>query len=327
MEWETVAEGDSIPLAGHSRRRVMTPSTSYQLSDVRALESESIYIMREVAAEFERPVMLFSGGKDSIVMLHLAIKAFAPAKVPFPIMHVDTGHNFPEVIEYRDRRVAERGLRLIVASVQDAIDRGDVVEETGPRASRNGLQTAALLHAIEEHRFDALFGGARRDEEKARAKERVYSFRDDFGQWDPKGQRPELWNLYNGRHNLGEHFRIFPISNWTELDIWHYIQDENIEIPDIYLAHKRWVFQRDGMWLADTPFLTRFEGEELEERLVRFRTIGDATCTGAVDSPADSLDKVIAEVAATRITERGATRADDRRTEAAMEDRKKEGYF
>ncbi len=299
----------------------------YQLSDIKALEAEAIHIIREVAAEFERPVMLFSGGKDSIVMLHLAIKAFAPAKVPFPIMHVDTGHNFDEVIEYRDRRVAETGVRLIVGSVQEAIDQGLVVEEKGPRASRNGLQTTALLKAIEDHRFDALFGGARRDEEKARAKERVYSFRDEFGQWDPKGQRPELWNLYNGRHGMGEHFRIFPISNWTELDVWHYIRDEEIEIPAVYYAHKRMVFERDGMWLADTPYITRMEGEELEERTVRFRTIGDATCTGAVDSPADTIQKVIDEVSTTRITERGATRADDRRTEAAMEDRKKEGYF
>ncbi len=302
-------------------------NTTYQLSDLRALESEAIHIIREVAAEFERPVMLFSGGKDSIVMLHLAIKAFAPARVPFPIMHVDTGHNFPEVIEYRDRRVAEEGIRLVVASVQDQIDAGNVVEETGPRASRNGLQTSALLHAIEEHRFDALFGGARRDEEKARAKERVYSFRDEFGQWDPKGQRPELWSLYNGRHSMGEHFRIFPISNWTELDIWHYIRDEDIDIPGVYYAHQRQVFARDGMWLSDSPFISRAPDEVLEERMVRFRTIGDATCTGAVDSPADDIHKVIEEVGATRITERGATRADDRRTEAAMEDRKKEGYF
>ncbi len=302
-------------------------NTTYQLSDLRALESEAIHIIREVAAEFERPVMLFSGGKDSIVMLHLAIKAFAPARVPFPIMHVDTGHNFPEVIDYRDRRVLDEGLRLVIASVQAQIDAGHVVEETGPRASRNTLQTSALLAAIEEHRFDALFGGARRDEEKARAKERVYSFRDEFGQWDPKGQRPELWSLYNGRHALGEHFRIFPISNWTELDIWHYIRDENIEIPGIYYAHKRQVFQRDGMWLSDSDFIKRMDGEVLEERLVRFRTIGDATCTGAVDSPAHDIHMVIEEVGATRITERGATRADDRRTEAAMEDRKKEGYF
>ena len=302
-------------------------AATFSISDVKALEAEAIHIIREVAAEFERPVLLFSGGKDSILMLHLAVKAFAPAKVPFPIMHVDTGHNFPEVMEYRDRRVAETGVRLIVASVQEAIDSGKVVEETGPRASRNRLQTTALLDGIEEHRFDALFGGARRDEEKARAKERVYSFRDDFGQWDPKGQRPELWNLYNGKHRAGEHFRIFPISNWTELDVWHYIRDEEIDLPHIYYAHKRQVFRRDGMWLADTPFITRMDGEELEERRVRFRTIGDATCTGAVDSEADNIEKVIEQVSATRITERGATRADDRTTEAAMEDRKKEGYF
>ena len=302
-------------------------AATFAISDVKALEAEAIHIIREVAAEFERPVLLFSGGKDSILMLHLAVKAFAPAKVPFPIMHVDTGHNFPEVMEYRDRRVAETGVRLVVASVQEAIDAGKVVEETGPRASRNRLQTTALLDGIEEHRFDALFGGARRDEEKARAKERVYSFRDDFGQWDPKGQRPELWNLYNGKHRAGEHFRIFPISNWTELDVWHYIRDEEIDLPHIYYAHKRQVFRRDGMWLADTPFITRMDGEELEERRVRFRTIGDATCTGAVDSEADSIEKVIEQVGATRITERGATRADDRTTEAAMEDRKKEGYF
>ncbi len=302
-------------------------AATFSISDVKALEAEAIHIIREVAAEFERPALLFSGGKDSILMLHLAVKAFAPAKVPFPIMHVDTGHNFPEVMEYRDRRVAETGVRLVVASVQEAIDAGKVVEETGPRASRNRLQTTALLDGIEEHRFDALFGGARRDEEKARAKERVYSFRDDFGQWDPKGQRPELWNLYNGKHRAGEHFRIFPISNWTELDVWHYIRDEEIDLPHIYYAHKRQVFRRDGMWLADTPFITRMDGEELEERRVRFRTIGDATCTGAVDSEADSIEKVIEQVGATRITERGATRADDRTTEAAMEDRKKEGYF
>jgi sulfate adenylyltransferase subunit 2 len=302
-------------------------AATFSISDVKALEAEAIHIIREVAAEFERPVLLFSGGKDSILMLHLAVKAFAPAKVPFPIMHVDTGHNFPEVMEYRDRRVAETGVRLVVASVQEAIDAGKVVEETGPRASRNRLQTTALLDGIEEHRFDALFGGARRDEEKARAKERVYSFRDDFGQWDPKGQRPELWNLYNGKHRAGEHFRIFPISNWTELDVWHYIRDEEIDLPHIYYAHKRQVFRRDGMWLADTPFITRMDSEELEERRVRFRTIGDATCTGAVDSDADDIEKVIEQVSATRITERGATRADDRTTEAAMEDRKKEGYF
>ena len=291
------------------------------------LESEAIHIIREVAAEFERPCLLFSGGKDSIVVLHLALKAFAPAPLPFPIMHVDTGHNFPEVIEFRDKVVAENGIRLVVASVQEAIDAGKVVEETGPRASRNRLQTGSLLEGIETHRFDALFGGARRDEEKARAKERVYSFRDEFGQWDPKGQRPELWNLYNGRYKPGEHMRIFPISNWTELDIWHYIRDDEIEIPDVYYAHNREVFQRDGMWLGVTEFLQPMESETVENRLVRFRTIGDATCTGAVESPASTIDQVIEEVAATRITERGATRADDRVTEAAMEDRKKDGYF
>ncbi|MDH3678805.1 MAG: sulfate adenylyltransferase subunit CysD [Acidimicrobiia bacterium] len=298
-----------------------------QLSHIALLEAEAIHIVREVAAEFERPVMLFSGGKDSIVMLHLAVKAFAPAPVPFPIMHVDTGHNFDEVIEFRDRRVAETGVKLIVASVQDAIDAGRVVEETGPRASRNRLQTTALLDAIEEHRFDALFGGARRDEEKARAKERIFSFRDEFGQWDPKGQRPELWNLYNGRHKPGEHMRVFPISNWTELDIWHYIRDDEVEVPSVYYAHRRPVFNRDGMWLGVTPYIELMPGEEAEERMVRFRTIGDATCTGAVDSSATDIHLVIEEVAATRITERGATRADDRTTEAAMEDRKKEGYF
>ena len=300
------------------------PTDVLQLS---YLESEAIHIIREVAAEFERPCLLFSGGKDSIVVLQLALKAFAPAPLPFPIMHVDTGHNFPEVIDFRDKVVADNGLRLVVASVQDAIDAGKAVEETGPRASRNRLQTGVLLDAIEEHRFDALFGGARRDEEKARAKERVYSFRDEFGQWDPKGQRPELWSLYNGRYKPGEHMRIFPISNWTELDIWHYIRAENVEIPAVYYAHNRPVFQRDGMWLGVTDFLAPVEGETVEEKLVRFRTIGDATCTGAVESPATTIDQVIEEVAATRITERGATRADDRVTEAAMEDRKKEGYF
>jgi sulfate adenylyltransferase subunit 2 len=297
------------------------------VSHLAYLESEAIHIVREVAAEFERPCLLFSGGKDSICVLHVALKAFAPAPLPFPIMHVDTGHNFPEVIEFRDRTVAEHGLRLIVASVQDAIDAGKAVEETGPRASRNRLQTGVLLDAIEQHQFDALFGGARRDEEKARAKERVYSFRDEFGQWDPKGQRPELWNLYNGRYKKGEHMRIFPISNWTELDVWHYIRDEEIPIPDVYYAHNRQVFQRDGMWLGVTDFLQPMESETVEDRLVRFRTIGDATCTGAVESPASTIEQVIEEVAATRITERGATRADDRVTEAAMEDRKKEGYF
>ena len=302
-------------------------TTTYELSDLDQIEAESIHIFREVAAEFERPCMLFSGGKDSIVMLRLAEKAFSPARLPFPVMHVDTGHNFPEVLEFRDRRLAEVGARLVVASVQQSIDDGRVTEETGPRASRTRLQTTTLLDAVGEHRFDALFGGARRDEEKARAKERVYSFRDEFGQWDPKNQRPELWNLYNGRIRRGEHIRVFPISNWTELDIWEYIRREGIEIPSIYLAHERPVFDRDGMWLADSDHVTRMDGEEVVTRRVRYRTVGDMSCTGAVESTAASLDEVIAEVGATRITERGATRADDRVSEAAMEDRKKEGYF
>ena len=302
-------------------------TTTYELSDLDQIEAESIHIFREVAAEFERPCLLFSGGKDSIVMLRLAEKAFSPARLPFPVMHVDTGHNFPEVLEFRDRRVAEVGVQLVVASVQQSIDEGRVSEETGPRASRNRLQTTTLLDAVGEHRFDALFGGARRDEEKARAKERVYSFRDEFGQWDPKNQRPELWNLYNGRIRQGEHIRVFPISNWTELDIWEYIRREDIEIPSIYLAHERPVFDRDGMWLADSDHVTRMDGEEVVTRRVRYRTVGDMSCTGAVDSTAATLDEVIAEVGATRITERGATRADDRVSEAAMEDRKKEGYF
>ncbi len=302
-------------------------TTTYELSDLDQIEAESIHIFREVAAEFERPCMLFSGGKDSIVMLRLAEKAFSPARLPFPVMHVDTGHNFPEVLEFRDRRLAEVGARLVVASVQQSIDDGRAIEETGPRASRNRLQTTTLLDAVGEHRFDALFGGARRDEEKARAKERVYSFRDEFGQWDPKNQRPELWDLYNGRIRRGEHIRVFPISNWTELDIWEYIRREGIEIPSIYLAHERPVFDRDGMWLADSDHVTRMDGEEVVTRRVRYRTVGDMSCTGAVESTAASLDEVIAEVGATRITERGATRADDRVSEAAMEDRKKEGYF
>src|SRR5216117_3516798 len=299
----------------------------YQMSQLDVLEAEAIHIMREVAAEFERPALLFSGGKDSIVMLALAEKAFWPAKIPFPVMHVDTGHNFPEALEFRDRRVAELGVRLVVASVQASIDAGRVTEETGRHASRNRLQTVTLLDAIEEHRFDAVFGGGRRDEEKARAKERVYSFRDDFGQWDPKNQRPELWNLYNGKHRKGEHIRVFPLSNWTELDIWQYIKDDDIEIPSIYYAHRREVFRRDGMWLAVSPFITLMDGEEAVEMTVRYRTVGDASCTGAVESPAATVDDVIAEVAASRITERGATRADDKFTEAAMEDRKREGYF
>jgi sulfate adenylyltransferase subunit 2 len=302
-------------------------STTYELTHLQALEAEAIHIIREVAAEFERPVLLFSGGKDSAVMLHLAVKAFAPARLPFPVMHVDTGHNFAEVLDYRDRRVAELGIRLVVASVQDAIDAGRVVEDTGPRASRNRLQTTALLDAIESHRFDAVFGGGRRDEEKARAKERVFSFRDDFGQWDPKNQRPELWNLYNGRHRPGEHIRVFPLSNWTELDIWQYVAGEQLDLPTIYYAHRRRVFQRDGMWLAENPWTPMLPGEEIEERLVRFRTVGDATCTGAVESSAVDLAAIIEETAVTRLTERGATRADDRISEAGMEDRKREGYF
>ncbi len=300
---------------------------SYELSHLRELEAESIHIMREVAAEFENPALMFSGGKDSIVMLRLAEKAFSPARIPFPVLHVDTGHNFPEVLEYRDRRADELGVRLIVAKVQDSIDQGRVVEESGPRASRNRLQTTTLLDAIEEHRFDALFGGARRDEEKARAKERVYSFRDDFGQWDPKGQRPELWNLYNGRIKMGEHIRVFPISNWTELDIWQYIADDAVDIPSIYYAHKRHVFERDGMLLAASDYIELIDGETVYEETVRYRTVGDMTITGAVESNADTVEKIIAEIAATRLTERGATRADDRTSEAAMEDRKKEGYF
>jgi sulfate adenylyltransferase subunit 2 len=299
----------------------------YELSHLRMLEAESIHIIREVAAEFERPALLFSGGKDSVVMLHLAIKAFAPAKVPFPVMHVDTGHNFPEVIDFRDHTVARIGARLIVASVEESIRQGRVVEETGPRANRNRLQTTTLLDAIEDHRFDALFGGARRDEEKARAKERVYSFRDDFGQWDPKNQRPELWSLYNGRHRQGEHIRVFPLSNWTELDVWQYIAEEKIELPTIYFAHKREVFRRDGMLLAVGEFTTMADGEEPFEAMVRYRTVGDASYTGAVESTAVTLEEIVAEIAATRVTERGATRGDDRASEAAMEDRKKEGYF
>jgi sulfate adenylyltransferase subunit 2 len=297
------------------------------LSHLAALESESIYIFREVAAEFERPVLLFSGGKDSIVMLRLAEKAFAPARIPFPVMHVDTGHNFPEALDFRDRRVAELECRLVVASVQESIDKGRVVEETGPRASRNRLQTVTLLDAIQEHQFDAVFGGGRRDEEKARAKERVFSFRDDFGQWDPKNQRPELWNLYNGRHRKGEHIRVFPISNWTELDVWQYIADEGIEVPSIYFAHRRRVFRRDGMWLSESPYVTLLPDEEITEITVRYRTVGDMSCTGAVESAASNPEEIIAEIAASRVTERGATRADDKFAEAAMEDRKKEGYF
>jgi sulfate adenylyltransferase subunit 2 len=303
------------------------PRTDYLLSQLDVLEAESIHVMREVAAEFERPVLLFSGGKDSIVMLALAERAFRPARIPFPVMHVDTGHNFTEVLAYRDRRVAELGARLIVASVQESIDAGKVVEETGRWASRNRLQTTTLLDAIADNRFDAVFGGARRDEEKARAKERVFSFRDEFGQWDPKNQRPELWNVYNTRIRRGEHIRVFPLSNWTELDIWHYIAREQLEIPSIYFAHHRTVFERDGILLSDSEFVTRADDEPLFQARVRYRTVGDMTCTGAVESSASTVAEVIAEIAATRITERGQTRADDRASEAAMEDRKREGYF
>jgi sulfate adenylyltransferase subunit 2 len=304
-----------------------TPRSDYLLSQLEMLEAESIHIIREVAAEFERPVLLFSGGKDSVVMLALAERAFWPARVPFPVMHVDTGHNFPEVIGFRDRRVDEAGARLVVASVQDSIDSGRVAEETGRWPSRNRLQTTTLLDAIEDSRFDAVFGGARRDEEKARAKERIFSFRDEFGQWDPKNQRPELWNLYNTRIRRGEHIRVFPLSNWTELDVWHYIAREGLEIPSIYFAHQRQVFEREGILLADSPYVTRGADEPLFEATVRYRTVGDMTCTGAVESTAATIGEVITEIAATRITERGQTRADDRTSEAAMEDRKREGYF
>jgi sulfate adenylyltransferase subunit 2 len=300
---------------------------TYELTHLETLEAESIHVFREVAAEFEHPVLLFSGGKDSLVLLRLAEKAFRPGGFPFPVMHVDTGHNFPEVIEFRDRRIAELGERLIVASVQDSIDAGRVVEESGPRASRNRLQTTTLLDAISTHGFDAAFGGARRDEERARAKERMFSFRDDFGQWDPKRQRPELWSLYNGRIRKGEHVRVFPISNWTELDVWQYIAHEKLEIPSIYYAHARQVFERDGMLYAFSSHVELIDGEKPFEEYVRYRTVGDMTCTGAVRSRAETLEDVVAEIAATRITERGETRADDRVTESAMEDRKREGYF
>jgi len=303
------------------------PRTDYLPTQLDVLEAESIHVMREVAAEFERPVLLFSGGKDSIVMLALAERAFWPARIPFPVMHVDTGHNFPEVLEFRDRRVAEAGARLIVASVQESIDAGRVAEETGRWASRNRLQTTTLLDAIADNQFDAVFGGARRDEEKARAKERVFSFRDEFGQWDPKNQRPELWNIYNTRIRRGEHIRVFPLSNWTELDVWHYIAREGLEIPSIYFAHSRQVFERDGILLADSPYVARLADETVFEARVRYRTVGDMSCTGAVESTASTVDEVITEIAATRFTERGQTRADDRTSEAAMEDRKREGYF
>jgi sulfate adenylyltransferase subunit 2 len=296
-------------------------------SSLSGLIDESVTIIREVAAEFERPVLLFSGGKDSVVMLHLAVRAFAPARIPFPVMHIDTGHNFSEVIEFRDRCVAEMGVQLIVGSVQASIDTGRIADVSGPRASRNPLQTVTLLDSIAEHKFDAVFGGARRDEERARAKERVYSHRDSFGQWDPKNQRPELWGIYNGRHNKGEHFRVFPISNWTELDIWTFIAEHNIDLPSIYYAHRRPVFRRDNMWMAVTDFLQPEPNEVVEEQLVRFRTVGDATCTAAIESSASTVDDIIAETSVARVTERGATRADDRMSEAGMEDRKRTGYF
>jgi sulfate adenylyltransferase subunit 2 len=299
---------------------------SYFRSHLKQLESEAIYVMREVASQFERPVLLFSGGKDSIVMAHLARRAFYPGKVPFPLLHVDTGHNFDETLEFRDCLVKDLDLRLIVRYVQDSIDQGRAVEETGPNPMRNGLQTITLLDALAEHKFEAAMGGARRDEEKARAKERFFSHRDQFGQWDPKNQRPELWNLYNGRKHANEHFRVFPLSNWTEMDIWQYIALNRIEIPKLYFSHRRDVVNREGMLLATCPFITVMPGEHVENKVVRFRTIGDMTCTGAVESTASTLEEVIQEIAAARVTERGG-RADDKRSEAAMEDRKKQGYF
>ncbi|NND94737.1 MAG: sulfate adenylyltransferase subunit CysD [Flavobacteriales bacterium] len=299
---------------------------AYSLTHLKELESESIFVLREVAAQFENPVMLFSGGKDSIVMFHLARKAFWPAKVPFPLLHVDTGHNFPETIKFRDDLMETTGAKLIVGSVQESIDEGKVAEETGYSASRNALQTVTLLDALEQGKYDAAMGGARRDEEKARAKERFFSHRDEFGQWDPKNQRPELWNTFNGRKKMGEHFRVFPISNWTEMDIWQYILYENIDIPSLYFSHKRRVFERDGVLLAAEDAVPRRESETIVEKVVRFRTIGDMTCTGAVESDADDLEKIIEEVSSTRVTERGG-RSDDKRSEAAMEDRKKAGYF
>jgi len=299
---------------------------NYNLTHLEQLESEAIFIIREVASQFEKPVLLFSGGKDSIVMTRLAQKAFWPARIPFPLMHIDTGHNFDETIAFRDKLVAELGAELIVRTVQASIDAGRAQEEKGPNPMRNGLQTITLLDSIEEFKFDAAFGGARRDEEKARAKERFFSHRDDFGQWDPKNQRPELWNLFNGRKAPGEHFRVFPLSNWTEMDVWQYIAKEQLEIPEIYFTHKRTIVERDGMLLAKSDFITLLDGEQYEERTVRFRTVGDMTCTGAVLSGADNLEDIIQEVATARMTERGG-RADDKRSEAAMEDRKKQGYF
>lgn len=298
----------------------------YQLNHLRELEAESIYVMREVAAQFENPVLLFSGGKDSILMTHLAVKAFWPARIPFPLLHVDTGHNFPETLAYRDEMVSKLGVKLIVGSVQESIDKGLVVEEKGYNSSRNALQTTTLLEALEIGKFDAALGGGRRDEEKARAKERFFSHRDEFGQWDPKNQRPELWNLFNGKKSFGEHFRVFPISNWTELDVWQYLKMEEVPLPSLYFAHERDCFVRDGVIYADNEFIMKKPEEKVEKMLIRFRTIGDMTCTGAVASAADNLEGIIAEVAATRVTERG-TRADDKRSETAMEDRKKQGYF
>jgi sulfate adenylyltransferase subunit 2 len=298
----------------------------YKLSHLEELESESIYVLREIASQFERPVLLFSGGKDSLICFHLAVKAFWPAKIPFPLMHIDTGHNFDETIEFRDALVEKYDVELIVGSVQKSIDEGKVVEETGYNASRNGLQTVTLLDTLEEYKVDCAIGGGRRDEEKARAKERFFSHRDEFGQWDPKNQRPELWNILNGKKNFGEHFRAFPISNWTEMDVWQYIKENELEIPSIYFSHTRPVFKRDGVWYAENEFMPRKEDEEVVDKVVRFRTIGDLTCTGAVESAANDLDAIIREVAAARITERGG-RADDKRSEAAMEDRKKQGYF
>jgi len=300
---------------------------AHSLSHIRSLEAESIHILREAVAESEQPVLLFSGGKDSALILRLAMKAFWPGRLPFPVMHVDTGHNFPEVIDFRDRMIRETEVDMIVASVQEAIDQERVTEETGPRASRNRLQTESLLRAIDKQRFDVVFGGARRDEEKARAKERIFSFRDEFGQWDPKNQRPELWNLYNGRHRRGEHMRVFPISNWTEMDVWQYIAAEEIELPAVYFSHQRSVFERDGMLMAVSPFLQPMDGEAVFEATVRFRTVGDMTCTGAFESTATTLEAIIDEVAVSHISERGASRADDKTADLAMEERKREGYF
>jgi len=336
MSMSTLRQSRAKPVRRHAAHAphaaevvALRPRThpDLRVSHLRALESEAVHVLREVAAGFERPVLLFSGGKDSIVLLRLAEKAFRPARFPFVLMHIDTGHNFPEAIEFRDRRVSELGERLIVASVQDSIDQGRVVEETGPRASRNRLQTTTLLDAIARERFDAAIGGARRDEERARAKERMFSFRDDFGHWDPKHQRPELWNLYNTRIRPGEHVRVFPLSNWTELDVWEYIQDEALEVPSIYFSHTRPTFTRDGMLYAYRDGQELLPGETPQNETVRYRTVGDMTCTGGIRSTATTIPQIVKEIAATRITERGETRADDKTSEAAMEDRKKAGYF